>query len=76
MKAFGKEGSGIFIAPAAIEKEVRQQYQVKTIGQTNEVKEHFYAISVERKVKHPIVCAVIDAASESLFVNHKSLELN
>jgi len=76
MKAFGKEGSGIFIAPAAIEKEVEQQYQVTTIGQTNEVKAHFYAISVERKVKHPVVCAVIDAASESLFVSSLSLKPN
>ncbi|RDH85912.1 MAG: transcriptional activator NhaR [endosymbiont of Galathealinum brachiosum] len=71
MKAFGKEGSGIFIAPAVIEKEVELQYQVSLIGRTDEVKEQFYAISVERKVKHPVVCAVIDAASERLFINHK-----
>ncbi len=64
MKAFGKEGSGIFIAPAVIKKEVELQYQVLAIGQTNEVKEQFYAISVERKIKHPVVCAVIDAASQ------------
>ena len=71
MKAFGKEGSGIFIAPSVIEKEVGLQYQVSLIGRTDEVKENFYAISVERKVKHPVVCAVIDAANEMLFVNHK-----
>lgn len=67
MKAFGKEGVGIFIAPAAIEAEVERQYQVTAIGQTVEVKEYFYAISVERRVTHPVVSAVMAAARELLF---------
>ena len=72
MKAFGKEGAGIFIAPSVIESEVELQYQVTTIGRIDEVKEHFYAITVERKVKHPVVSAVVAATRESLFVgNHK-----
>jgi LysR family transcriptional activator of nhaA len=50
MKAFGQDGAGIFIAPAAIEAEVEWQYQVAAIGRVDEVKEHFYAISVERRV--------------------------
>jgi len=69
MKVFGQEGAGIFIAPAAIEAEVEWQYQVAAIGQVDEVKERFYAISVERRVTHPVVSAVVDAARESLFVN-------
>ena len=67
MKAFGQEGAGIFIAPAAIEAEVERQYQVTAIGQVDEVKEHFYAISVERRVTHPVVFAVVEVARESLF---------
>lgn len=72
MKAFGKEGAGIFIAPAVIEAEVELQYQVTTIGQINEVKEHFYAITVERRIKHPVVSAVMESTRESLFTgrNH------
>lgn len=69
MKVFGQEGAGIFIAPAAIEAEVEWQYQVAAIGQTVEVKERFYAISIERRVTHPVVVAVVDAARESLFVD-------
>ena len=69
MKAFGQEGAGIFIAPAAIEAEVEWQYQATAIGRVNEVKEHFYAISVERRVTHPVVSAVMEAARESLFPN-------
>ena len=71
MKAFGQEGSGIFIAPAAIEAEVEWQYQVTAIGRVGAVKEHFYAISVERRVTHPVVFAVMEAARETLFIDEE-----
>ena len=45
------------------------QYQVAAIGQIDEVKERFYAISIERRVTHPVVSAVVEAARESLFAN-------
>jgi len=67
MKAFGQEGAGIFLAPSAIENEVMHQYNVKSVGQSHEVKESFYAISVERKIINPIVSAVMESANNSLF---------
>ena len=67
MKAFGRQGAGIFIAPAAIESEVMRQYEVVSIGTVDEIKEEFYAISVERRVLHPVVAAIMDAAREQLF---------
>jgi LysR family transcriptional activator of nhaA len=69
MKAFGKEGAGIFLASAAIEAEVKLQYQAIAIGRVDEVKEHYYAISIERRVTHPIVSALLEAARESLFAS-------
>lgn len=69
MKAFGQEGAGIFIAPAAIEAEVERQYQVTAIGRVDEVKEHFYAISVERRITHPVVSTVLATARELLFAD-------
>ena len=69
MKTFGQEGAGVFVAPAAIEDEVERQYQVTAIGRVDAVKEHFYAISVERRVTHPVVSAVMETARESLFAN-------
>ncbi len=68
MKAFGKQGAGVFIAPAAIEAEVEKQYQVKRIGRIDEVKEHFYAISIERKITHPVVSLLLERAREALFI--------
>jgi LysR family transcriptional activator of nhaA len=69
MKAFGKQGAGIFIAPSAIEDEVALQYQVEQIGRVEEIKEEFYAISVERRISHPVVSIIMESARETLFVD-------
>lgn len=62
MKAFGQAGSGIFICPTAIASENMQQYGVNMIGNTEELREHFYAISVERKISHPAVASITETA--------------
>jgi len=67
MKAFGQAGVGVFSAPTVIEQEIQQQYNVETIGRTNDIREHFYAISAERKLKHPAVVAVSHAARQDIF---------
>jgi LysR family transcriptional activator of nhaA len=66
MKAFGRAGAGVFIAPTPIAAEVEKQYSVVEIGQTDEVRDHFYAISVERKISHPAVAAITEAARDWL----------
>ena len=67
LKVFGEAGVGVFPAPSAIEREIARQYGVKRLGRTDEVKARFYAISVERKLKHPAVVAISEAAREGLF---------
>jgi LysR family transcriptional activator of nhaA len=67
LKAFGQDGIGIFAVPSVVEKEVCRQYRVNPIGRVEEVKERFFAISVERKLKHPAVVAISDAARQKLF---------
>lgn len=67
LNVFGQTGMGIFITPSIIEAEVRRQYQVEVIGRVEGVKERFYAISVERKLKHPAVVAISEAARKKLF---------
>ena len=66
MKAFGRAGTGIFIAPTPIATEIANQYEVVAIGETNEVRDHFYAISVERRISHPAVAAITEVAREWL----------
>ena len=67
MKAFGQEGLGVFIAPAAIESLVERQYEVSAIGRVDEVQEQFYAISIERRVTHPVISVIMKEARETLF---------
>lgn len=68
MKAFGKRGAGVFIGPTVLESEIETQYGVKTLGRTQEIVEEFFAISVERRVTHPCVVAIAEAARDRLFV--------
>jgi LysR family transcriptional activator of nhaA len=67
LKVFGADGVGLFAAPSVVEKEVMAQYGVRVLGRTEEVRERFYAISVERRLKHPAVLAITDAARQELF---------
>ncbi|NTV94351.1 MAG: LysR family transcriptional regulator, partial [Thiobacillus sp.] len=67
MNAFGQGGSGVFPAPAVIAEEIRTQYGVTQLGQADSLSERFYAISVERRVSHPAVLAILQAASRELF---------
>lgn len=72
MTTFGQAGAGLFAAPTAIEKEIREQYKVVPIGRIDSIVEHFYAISAERKLKHPAVVTISEAARSKLFANHSS----
>ncbi len=67
MKAFGADGVGLFPAPTVIEKEILSQYGVQLIGRVKEVRERFYAISVERRLRHPAVIAISGAARKDMF---------
>lgn len=62
MKTFGQDGVGLFPAPTAISAAVRQQYEVESLGEVREVSERFYAISVERRIRHPAVVAICAGA--------------
>ena len=53
---------GVFAVPAMIEKEVCAQYGVAAVGRTDEVRERFYALTVERRLRHPAVVAIAEAA--------------
>jgi LysR family transcriptional activator of nhaA len=67
MKAFGREGQGVFLAPSVLEKATCREFGVSVVGQTAELVESFYAVSVERRITHPCVLAITDAARGQLF---------
>jgi LysR family transcriptional activator of nhaA len=66
LDSFGQAGAGLFAMPAAIENEVRRQYRVRVVGKLDSVRQRFYAITVERKLRNPAVIA-ISARARALF---------
>jgi LysR family transcriptional activator of nhaA len=67
MKAFGREGRGVFISPSVVEQETCAQYGVQIMGRSDDLVEQFYAISVERRISHPGVAAITQAARGTVF---------
>jgi LysR family transcriptional activator of nhaA len=67
MKVFGERGEGIFPGPSLIEKEIRDHYDVVVLGRVEELRERYYAISAERRIKHPAVQAISEAARATVF---------
>lgn len=65
MKAFGGAGAGVFPVPADIAAEMQRQYGVEIVGSTEDVFVKYYAISVERRLTHPAVDAITQAAKQS-----------
>jgi LysR family transcriptional activator of nhaA len=66
LRVFAEEGFGVFAVPTVMEDQMRR-YGFYTIGATTKMTVRFYAISVERQVRHPAVVAVCEAARNSLF---------
>ncbi len=67
LKVFGREGVGVFASPTTIADEVCREYGVEKIGETEHVRESFYAITVERKVKHAAIAMITERARTELF---------
>jgi len=64
MKVFGQQETGIFAAPIVVADEIKRRHEVQLVGQSDEVREHFYAVTVERRIMHPAVAAIAEAASK------------
>jgi LysR family transcriptional activator of nhaA len=55
LETFGATGLGIFPAAVAAQHDLLKRSQVRLIGACEGVAEHYFAISTERKVAHPLV---------------------
>jgi LysR family transcriptional regulator, transcriptional activator of nhaA len=67
LQAFGETGTGVFPMPAIFQNQIRRRKRLKVIGITRDVQLQFYAISAERKLQHPAVIALRNAARHELF---------
>lgn len=67
LKVFGAKGVGLFAAPTVLEADLRRQYAVSVVGRIDAIRERFYALSAERRISHPAVVAITNAARRDLF---------
>ncbi len=68
MKVFAQAEHGVIPAPTAVREEVCYQYGLEVLGRVDQIVERFYAITVERRIKHPAVVALSEAARSELFI--------
>lgn len=67
MQVFGQAAGCVFPAPSAIATDVSRFHGVRPIGRLNDVRERYYVISPERRLKHPGVLAITSVARDQLF---------
>jgi len=61
-EVFGHAGTGVFALPTILERRIQRQFSVGVVGRVNTIRETYFAISTERKLKHPAVIAISEAA--------------
>ena len=66
-KVVGEAGLGVFAAPDVAVEDIRGRYQVQLVGRVADLRQRFYAISVERGIKHPAVVAICEGARKDIF---------
>lgn len=69
LKVFGQAGAGVFAGPSVVEEEIARQYKVQPLGRAEGLFESYFAISGERRLKHPGVVAISTAARTELFAD-------
>lgn len=67
LEVFGQDGAGLFAASTPLERRISEQYEVEVLGRLPEVRERFYAISIERRIRHPAVALIWQAARQGIF---------
>ncbi|HPE61739.1 MAG TPA: transcriptional activator NhaR [Thiolinea sp.] len=63
MKAFGQAGQGVFVAPSVLETSLlAETADMELVGCAMGVQVSFFAISIERRIKHPAILAINESA--------------
>ena len=58
LRELGQRGAGLFPVPAVLEKDFARRYGLARVGATKGVAATFYAVSIERRIRHPAVAAI------------------
>lgn len=67
LNTFGRNGLGLFFATSALAHDIEEQFGAVLVGHAPELREHFYAISNARKIKHPAIEAILSTVHSGPF---------
>jgi LysR family transcriptional activator of nhaA len=67
LRTFAQAGAGLCAIPTVVEAEVRRQYRLSVLGPLGDIKERFFLITTEKKLRHPAVAAMAELAREKVF---------
>lgn len=70
LKVFAQAGAGVIAAPLAIAADIRSRYHLHELGPVSGLSETYYALSIERRLKHPGVLRILDHARQDFFAPH------
>lgn len=68
MTVFAQSGVGMFAGPSILADQISHQYGCQRVGEATPLSERLYAISIERRIKHPAVIAICQAARDQIFL--------
>jgi len=63
--AFGRAGAGLVPAALSLATELKHMYGLECIGEMAGIRQHFYAVTVDRRIRHPAVLAMTAAARKA-----------
>jgi len=67
LQVLGQQGMGLFAAPSVVEEQICRDLGLVCIGKLPQVREQFFAVSMDRKLKHLGVLAIQQAARLNVF---------
>lgn len=71
INVLAEAGAGMFAAPSIIHDDIRVRYAVERIGRAEGLEESFYAITGDRRIRHPAVVAITESARDELSAQWK-----
>lgn len=64
-KVVAAEGLGFVVVPAAVENEAIERYGFQVLGRTGDCRVELYLITAERRLQHPVIATLAQAATGS-----------
>lgn len=67
LKSFGQAGVGLFVAPSGVEEEICHQFGVRVVGRIESIRERFYLLALESRLRNPAIAAVLESARSGIW---------